>query len=116
MLRFIGFFLIHSMLVNTTCAPSSAGNGNRLNTPKFAAINGINSKILAKLCPKVFATVVTVVIGPPIALIGNWKVISSHKDFKTIHTSPIVNGTHWASASINESLSLESCKLSPSPV
>ena len=43
----IFFFLIASIVVNTTCEPSKAGIGNKLNTAKFAEIIGIKSNMFS---------------------------------------------------------------------
>ena len=69
--RFIGFFLIASIVVNTICAPSKAGIGNMLNIARFADIKGIRTNKFNALCVVKLAIVAIVVIGPPIEEIGS---------------------------------------------
>ena len=90
--RLTGFFLIHSIKTNIIWNPSSAGIGRRLNTAKFTAISGNNSKRYEKLVWVYDAIILIVVTGPPSDVIDNWPVKSWPRIIKIFQAHLQVNG------------------------
>ena len=89
----IGFFLIHSIVVNTTLDPSSAGIGSKLNTARFTPIKeAMFSRFLNP--PTFIAFAVTVAITKYVS-VGSlvlvtifpiWIAIAKYGDPYYVHT------------------------------
>lgn len=110
-----GFLNIHSISVNNILLPSSAGNGNRFITAKFAEIIATTYRNESKPSADTFAMVMIVVIVPPAPSMPILPVINAPSDAKILNTMKKQKLHALPKARKNGSFALAIVRVMPKP-
>lgn len=110
-----GFLNIISISVNNILLPSSAGNGNKFITARFAEIIATTYKKLSKPRDDSCAIILIVVIVPPAFSMPVLPVISAPSEARILNTMKKLNPHALPNARKNGSFACVRLRVMPNP-